>query len=103
MRNFNEGGESSSKQVSRRRFLRTTAAGLTALGTMAAVPSWVSGGRAEAAAVEQSETAGYIPDTPVVAYIRDAARGEVVLMVGTKEVIRKDPGLVSHLVRSCDA
>lgn len=40
---------------------------------------------------------------PSVAYVRDAAKGEVVLMVGSKEVVRHDPELVAYLGRCCES
>ncbi len=45
---------------------------------------------------------GISPSEPLVAYVRDAAKGEVVLMIGTREVVRNDPGLAARLLRSCE-
>ncbi len=89
--------------LSRRRFLTRLALGVSGLSALAAIPGWVWRSPRSADATSQPDTLSSAPETPVVAYVRDAAKGEVVLMVGTKEVIRKDPGLASHLVRSCDA
>ena len=36
-----------------------------------------------------------------MAYVRDAAAGEVVLMTGTAEVVRHDPRLVAYLLQCC--
>lgn len=35
---------------------------------------------------------------PVVAYVRDRAKGEVALFIGTREIIRRDPDLVARLL-----
>ena len=78
-------------KVSRRGFLKKTAVGAAAAAALAAAPSLLvvaerSGG-GDAAAVT----------TPLVAYIRDASKGDVVIMVGTKEVVRRDPNLARWL------
>lgn len=80
-------------KVSRRSFLKKTAAGAVAAGALAAAPSLLV----------VAEKTGFASDgagvtTPLVAYIRDASKGEVVLMVGAKEVVRKDPNLARWLM-----
>jgi hypothetical protein len=35
---------------------------------------------------------------PLIAYVSDARKGEVVVMVGTSEIVRRDAGLVARLV-----
>jgi len=35
---------------------------------------------------------------PLVAYVGDARTGEVVVMVGTREVVRRDARLVARLI-----
>ncbi|HKZ89503.1 MAG TPA: twin-arginine translocation signal domain-containing protein [Thermoplasmata archaeon] len=78
-------------KVSRRSFLKKSAAGAVAAGALAAAPSLL---------LVAERTAGGVVDgvtTPLVAYVKDAAKGEVVIMVGTREVTRKDPGLVARL------
>jgi hypothetical protein len=37
---------------------------------------------------------------PVVVHVRDAARAEVALLVGTQEIIFRDPGLIARLVQA---
>ena len=86
--------------LSRRKFLKTTAAGLTGLGVLAVAPrlaSQLSGGDTPMASDEVVSTGS----DPVVAYVRDLRKGEIVLMTGTKEVVRKDAALAAHLVRCC--
>jgi hypothetical protein len=78
----------SARTHSRRTVLKAAAAGTAAIGLLAA-------GRAVGAeAAVRSD--GF--DAPVVAYISDARRGELVVMVGTREVVRRDAGLVARLI-----
>lgn len=81
-------------KVSRRGFLKKTAAGAAAVAALAAAPSLLV--VAEKSGEGTTPAAGVT--TPLVAYVRDAAKGEVVIMMGTKEVVRKDYGLVARLV-----
>jgi hypothetical protein len=76
---------------SRRTILKAVAASAAAMGLMG------SGGPmgGSAAAADVIPAAGALP---VIAYISDARKGEVVVMVGTSEVVRRDAGLVARLV-----
>ena len=91
--------------LSRRRFLKKTALGLTAAGAAAAAPGWVltrngADGKSEIISSQPGDTPA---GSPLVAYVRDASKGEVVLMIGTQEIVRRDPALVARLVRCCQA
>jgi hypothetical protein len=80
---------SASATHTRRTVLKAAAAGTAALGLMTA-------GRAVGGAPASGST-----DTtasPVVAYVSDARTGEIVVMVGTREIVRRDAGLVARLV-----
>lgn len=46
----------------------------------------------------QVEPAGATPREPVVAYVRDPARGEVTVISGTSEVTYRDRSLVKRLL-----
>ena len=83
--------------LSRRRFLKGTAVGLGAVGLMAAGPAaWVlASGHTAPQAVSKEDASP--PSGSLVAYVRDAARGEVVIFTGSREVVRKDPALVAQL------
>jgi hypothetical protein len=37
------------------------------------------------------------PNSPLMAYVKDASQGTVVVMWGTKEFVARDPALVSRL------
>ena len=41
-----------------------------------------------------------MPREPVIAYVRDARRGEVTVMSGTRETTYRDPALVKRLLKA---
>ena len=87
---------------SRRTFLKRAAAALTAVGVLVTTPVWMlKSSRGDAASARPGKGEAALSE-PLVAYVRNAARGEVVLLVGTKEVVRRDPELASLLVRCCE-
>jgi hypothetical protein len=49
-----------------------------------------------------TKPSGAAPPEPVMAYLRDAARGEVTVMSGTTETTYKDPILAQRLVDAAD-
>jgi len=73
---------------SRRTVIKAAAAGTAAMGLVAATRA-VGGDVAGTA-----DTVG----APVVAYVSDARKGELVVMVGTREIVRRDAGLVARLI-----
>jgi hypothetical protein len=81
------------KTVSRRRFLKTAAAGAAVAGVVAAAPNLLT--------AEVPNLFGGAPRAagePIVAYVADAATGEIVLLAGEREVRVRDLGMVSWLV-----
>ncbi len=90
--------------ISRRTFLKQSGSGVAAAGLAAAVPSLpgrVQASRKPAAIHSRgvAAPAGRAATGPLVVHIPDPRSGEVHLMVGTREVVRKDPALVARLVR----
>jgi len=80
---------------SRRTLLRAAAAGTAAVGLVGAARAMGLGDAGTAAARDS------LPEgtpSPLVAYVGDARTGEVVVMVGTREVVRRDARLVARLV-----
>jgi hypothetical protein len=73
---------------SRRTVIKAAAASTAAMGLIAATRGMGSG------AAMTNETTG----APIVAYVSDARKGEVVVMVGTREIVRRDAGLVARLI-----
>jgi hypothetical protein len=68
-----------------------TAAGVAAVAIPAAAQAREQEGVVTAPSAEN-------PAEPVMAYVRDAKRGEVTVMSGTRETTYRDPALVKRLV-----
>lgn len=81
-------------RMSRRAFLSSAGAvtGAAALGAAAGVPKLAAGMGLGSA------PSGPLPDAPVVAYVRNARRGELAVVVGDHEVTVKDAALVKRIV-----
>ncbi len=86
--------------VARRTFIRRAAIGAGAVGAIALVPTLVQGEHTTTEAVTATE----LPQStdPMVVYVRDAARGEAVIMAGATETVITDRALVAHLLRAQD-
>lgn len=86
------------KRLSRRRFLKTAAAGAAAAGFATAAPRILAG------EVPLSTIFGGAPEDvggePIVAYVGDARTGEIVLMAGDRKVRIRDLGMVSSFLRA---
>ena len=78
----------------RRGFIALSATGVAA-GVVAATTTPAAAGEADLTADEGTGGAS----GPVVAYIHDAARGEVSVLRGEREVVVHDPALVRRLSR----
>ena len=76
---------------SRRTLLKSAAAGAAAIGLVGA-----GGGLAASTIAAKGSIA--TSSEPVVAYVSDARKGEIVVMVGTREVVRRDAALVARLL-----
>jgi hypothetical protein len=84
----------------RRRFL-TRAGAATGAAAFIGVPG-LSHVAAEKPA-ELVEAPGAVSDEPVVVYIRDARRGEVTVLHGSRETTYRDRALVKRLVKAARA
>src|SRR2546425_9320902 len=67
-----------------------------AAGTAAALGLIAAGRAVGANAASAGSTDGF--SAPVVAYVSDARKSELVVMVGTREIIRRDSALVAPLM-----
>ena len=90
--------------ISRRMFLKQNGSGMAAAGFLAAVPSlpgrlWASRRPAAVHSRGVAAPVGRAATGPLVVHIPDPRSGEVHLMVGTREVVRRDSALVARLVR----
>jgi hypothetical protein len=86
----------------RRGFLKQTSVSLATLGVLTTVPlaaspevTDVAVSDAAMAELSAAELAG-----PLIAHVRDLAAGEISLLVGTQEIIYRDPELVLRLLRA---
>src|SRR2546426_7544376 len=79
-------------KMSRRSFLQKTAVGAAAVGAMAAAPTILK----MTGNVPAATPAGDV-NTPVMAYVKDAAQGTGVVMWGTQEIATRDPRLGNRL------
>ena len=82
-------------QVTRLSFIKAgagVAAGAVALGVPAAAALRDSNGHVV------REPSSATPNEPVMAYVRDAERGEVTVLHGTTETTYRDPALVKRLL-----
>ena len=103
-------------KVTRRRFLQGASVGAAAVGALAVGPGLVAkhsgsvtaasrgpaaGGGASAPSVAAAQTTTATASTgQIVAYVRDASKGEVAIFVGTREIIRHDPDLAARLAHA---
>ena len=89
------------KDVTRRGFIRTSvgaATGLAAAGALGAAPRLASAMTRNDGSTPLAKGA----PKPMVAYVRDASRGEIALMVGDREVTYHDSEVVSRLIRAAE-
>jgi hypothetical protein len=87
--------------VTRRRLFKRAGLGIGALGVLSVAPGAIvtrQRGTGPIVARKRAPT----NTIPSVAYVRNAEKGEVVLMVGTKKIVRTDHTLVEYLGRCCD-
>jgi anaerobic selenocysteine-containing dehydrogenase len=86
------------ERLSRRSFMKIAGAA-TGAAALAAAPPIARAAVGEEGATRTHPTAD-VPDEPVVAYVRDAARGEVTVTSGTAEHTYRDRALVQRLLKA---
>lgn len=85
----------------RRRLLTVSGAGTAAAVVLAVIPGYRTSRQRKVLTATADKRRQPLSDgVPSVVYIRDAASGEVVLMKGASQVIRKDRTLVEYLSRA---
>jgi hypothetical protein len=92
------GKEREMERLSRRSFMKIAGAAPGA-AALAAAPPIARAAIGEEDAQPTKATAG-VPEEPVVAYVRDAERGEVTVTSGTAEHTYRDRALVQRLLRA---
>ncbi|HLX40636.1 MAG TPA: hypothetical protein VKR42_08885 [Ktedonobacteraceae bacterium] len=85
-------------KLSRRRFFKQTSATAATFGVLAALPTMA----ATEAPVEVPAAEASIADftEPLMAHVSDLASGEISLLMGTREIIFRDPQLVMRLLQA---
>ena len=85
--------EARKDKMSRRSFLKKSAVGAAGVAAVAAAPTILQ--------MTENVVGGGLPagdaSAPLMAYVKDASQGTVVVMWGTKEFVAKDNALVSRL------
>ena len=84
--------------VDRRTFLQVSAGAAAGIAATAGGPALAAAALGGATAAVVSETSGATPSEPVMAYVRDAARGEVTVLSGMRETTYRDPALAKRLL-----
>jgi hypothetical protein len=82
-------------ELNRRAFIKTSAGVATGAAVIGAPAAVVLSGEQPGVVVKPS---GPTPREPVMAYVRDAERGEVTVLAGTQETTYRDPVLVGRLL-----
>lgn len=84
--------------ATRRGFLAMTGGGVAAAGAVALVPTLLAADR-ETSAMPHRQTDDVKVDGPLIAYVNDVSTGEVVVMVGEREVTAIDHDLAERIAR----
>ena len=85
-------------KLTRRGFFKQTTASVATIGALTVLPGLAADPEApEVAATDLSAAA---LSEPMIAHVRDFASGEISLLVGTQEIIYRDPELVMRLLRA---
>jgi hypothetical protein len=88
--------------LNRRTFLQSTAGAAAGVAVVVGGPKLaaaaLNGGTNTAPPAVITKPSGPPPREPVMAYVRDAARGEVTVLSGTRETTYRDPALAKKLI-----
>jgi anaerobic selenocysteine-containing dehydrogenase len=87
------------ERLSRRSFVKIAGAA-TGAAALAAAPPIARAAVGDDGAVVPTDPTSGVPEEPLVAYVRDAARGEVTVTSGTAEHTYRDRALVQRLLRA---
>ncbi len=85
-------------KLTRRVFFKQTTASVATLGVLAAAPGLVA--VSEDPEVVENDLSTFALPATLIAHVRDLATGEVALMVGTQEIVYRDPDLVMRLLKA---
>ena len=85
-------------KLTRRGFLEQTTVGAAAVGALIAVPGLTS--VPDVAAAPEMKLSRAELSGPLVAHVRNLSKGEIALMVGTREIVFHDRKLAARLVKA---
>ena len=85
-------------KLTRRVLLKRTSLSAATIGALMAAP-----GLGAAAALAEGDSAAEASRGHLVAYVHDTSKGELALLVGTREIIVRDRELVKRLARAANA
>ena len=85
-------------KLSRRGFFKQTTATVATFGVLAAVPILTT--EPDAVDVATTDLSTVAQSEPLIAHVSDIATGEISLLVGTQEIIFRDPQLVMRLLQA---
>lgn len=86
-------------KLSRRGFFKQTSASAATFGVLAAFPAMAAATEAPEAAPAVEASAADLTE-PLMAHVSDLASGEISVLMGTREVIFRDPELVMRLLQA---
>ena len=90
-------------KVTRRGFIAQTTASMATVGVLATIPAMaLESETPQAASVATSELAPAVAamSEPLIAHVSNFATGEISLLVGTQEIVYRDPELIQRLLRA---
>ena len=93
-------------KVSRRGFIVKTSASVATIGMFAAAPTLAIESELPAITTPATSVAPAVSTDiaaitePVIAHVSNLATGEISLLVGTQEIVYRDPELVQRLLRA---
>ena len=85
-------------KLTRRGFLGQTSVGVATIGMLTTVPGLAA--VSDASEVVETDLSTVALSEPLLAHVSDLATGEISLLVGTQEIIYRDPELVMRLLKA---
>jgi hypothetical protein len=84
--------------LNRRSFLKQTSIGAATLGLLSSLPALAV--ISESPQDTTTKVAATALSGPLIAHVSDVATGEVALLLGSREIIFRDPQLVARLMKA---
>lgn len=87
-------------KLTRRGFFKQTSASAATFGVLVAIPGMGMAAATEAPEAPAVEVSAANFTEPLMAHVSDFASGEISLLVGTREIIYRDPELIMRLLQA---